>query len=61
MQDRAANSVAPSPRLHPKSGLPDFGILKQPKSDISDFGREGGGEGLTASILVFAPHPTLSP
>src|SRR5262249_3789150 len=39
MQHRAADSVAPSPRLR----------------------GEGGGEGLTAPIVVFAPHPTPLP
>jgi hypothetical protein len=38
---------APSP--HPNSGLPEFGTLSGPKSDISDFGGgESWGEGVTA-------------
>src|SRR6516162_1760053 len=41
MQDRAADSVAPSPRLLWRG--------------------EGGGEGLAAPIVVFAPHPTPLP
>jgi hypothetical protein len=28
------------PLSHPNSGLPEFGTLRWPKSDISDFGRE---------------------
>src|SRR5262249_41905324 len=37
-------SLAPLPRLHPTSGLPDFGTNSRPKSDKSDFGwRLGGG------------------
>ena len=31
---RAARGHPP----HPNSGLPEFGIFKRPKSDISDFG-----------------------
>ena len=34
-QEGAANSVRSSP---PNSGLPEFGTLKWPKSDRSDFG-----------------------
>jgi len=41
---REALRFRPLPRLHPNSGLPEFGIINWPKSDKSDFGwrvREG--------------------
>jgi hypothetical protein len=47
--------LAPLPRLHPKSGKPDFGTSVWPKSDKSDFGWRTGGGSPTHS----APLPTL--
>jgi len=47
---------APSPR--PNSGLPEFGNIDWPKSDISDFGwGEGWGEG----VRVYREAPPPSP
>src|SRR5216684_5441445 len=49
--------TSPLPRLHPKSGLPDFGIHGRPKSDKSDFGwrvREGAP---LAHARVASPSP----
>ena len=45
---------------HPNSGLPEFGTLKLPKSDTSDFGCGEAGEGGFASIDtgVFAANPS---
>src|SRR5262249_43078357 len=46
----------PLPRLHPKSGLPDFAAIDRPKSDKSDFGwRVGRG------ISPRAPSKWLPP
>ena len=36
---RESETPHPTP-LHPNSGLPEFGTLRWPKSDISDFGWE---------------------
>jgi hypothetical protein len=59
----AASDGSLSPRLgQPNSGLPEFGRnIEWSKSDISDFGGEGWGEGPTLSVLGFAPHPTPLP
>src|SRR5262245_61780760 len=49
----------PLPRLHPNSGLPEFGIIDRPKSDKSDFGwrdREGASAG-----RAFRSNPLPSP
>src|SRR6266851_1869736 len=51
---------APSP--HPNSGLPEFGTLDWPKSDISDFGwGEGWGEGVRSLSIDLNPSPHPSP
>src|SRR5260370_1372889 len=53
--------TSPLPRLHPKSGLPDFGIHGRPKSDKSDFGwrvREGAP---LAHARVASPPPPPPP
>jgi hypothetical protein len=50
-----------SPLLgQPNSGIPEFGHYDWPKSDISDFGLEGGGEGQTINVDS-APHPNPLP
>jgi hypothetical protein len=60
--DAAASDGSLSPLLgQPNSGLPEFGHYDWPKSDISDFGREGGGEGQTFSRLNQPLTPALSP
>src|SRR5262249_27240760 len=47
----------PLPRLHPKSGLPDFDTSKWPKSDKSDFGwRDREGEA-PCSVREASPSP----
>jgi hypothetical protein len=38
--DRPKPQPLTPPLSHPNSGLPEFGILKRPKSDGSDFGWE---------------------
>jgi hypothetical protein len=51
---------APSPRVQPNSGLPEFGkFIDLPKSETSDFGREGWGEGDSrlADYVESPPHP----
>jgi hypothetical protein len=39
LDHRETETPHPTP-LHPNSGLPEFGTLRWPKSDISDFGWE---------------------
>ena len=47
------------PRLHPNSGLPEFGTSNRPKSDISDFGwRVGEGEAAVARLKNPSPGYT---
>jgi hypothetical protein len=45
---------------HPNSGLPEFGTVKWPKSDISDFGCAAG-EGLPHIESRLPPHPNPLP
>src|SRR2546425_3169681 len=50
--------ACPLSRLHPKSGLPDFGIYNRPKSDLSDFGwRVREGAPLAHARVAFPPPP----
>ena len=45
---RRCRGLGELPLRHPNSGLPEFGTIEWPKSDISDFGwGEGWGEGVT--------------